>query len=77
MGKGWLYFKLKTVQLGYTFTKGIILRKLGITQLGVTLSGYNLLTFDKFGIMDPECNPNGSNTYPITKIYNLGLNITF
>lgn len=71
------YFKLKTVQLGYTFTKGIILRKLGITQLGVTLSGYNLLTFDKFGIMDPECNPNGSNTYPITKIYNLGLNITF
>ena len=37
----------------------------------------NLLTFDKFDIMDPECNPNNADSYPIIKIYNLGINLTF
>lgn len=71
------YLRLKTLQLGYTFTRGMLLKKLGISQLGITLSGYNLLTFDHFKIMDPESNPSWSSTYPVSKIYNLGLNITF
>jgi hypothetical protein len=27
--------------------------------------------------MDPECNPNNADSYPIIKIYNLGINLTF
>ena len=71
------YMKLKTVQIGYTFSNRPLLKKIGISQLGITCSGYNLLTFDKFKIMDPESSPNEKNTYPINKIYNIGLNIVF
>ena len=71
------YLKLKTVQIGYTFTGKPFLKKMGITQLGLTLSGSNLLTFDHFKLQDPESNPNQNNSYPINKIYSLGLNVTF
>ena len=54
------------------------LKKIGISQLGVQFTAYNLLTFDHFGIMDPESNPNQYNdTYPVVKIFNLGVNLTF
>lgn len=71
------YLKLKNVTIGYNFTDKKMLKKLGIQQLGIKLTGYNLLTFDKFDIMDPECNPNNADSYPIIKIYNLGINLTF
>lgn len=71
------YLKLKTLQLGYTFNNNPLLKKIGISQLGLTCSVYNLLTFDHFKIQDPESKPNDSNTYPITKTYSLGVNITF
>ena len=53
------------------------LKKLGISQLGIKFSGYNLLTFDNFKIMDPECTPGLTDSYPIIKIYNIGINVTF
>ena len=53
------------------------LKKIGISELAIKLSGYNLLTLDKFKIMDPECTPGLTDSYPINKIYNLGVNITF
>lgn len=71
------YLKLKTLQLGYTFSNNPVLKKIGISQLGLTCSAYNLLTFDHFKIQDPESKPNDNNTYPITKTYSLGVNITF
>ena len=71
------YLKLKTVQLGYTFSSNTVLKKIGISQLGLTCSAYNLLTFDHFKIQDPESKPGDNNTYPITKTYSLGVNITF
>lgn len=71
------YLKLKTVTLGYNFRNVAALKKIGISELAIKLSGYNLLTFDKFKIMDPECTPGLTDSYPINKIYNLGINITF
>lgn len=71
------FLKLKTIAVGYNFTGVPALKRIGISQLGIKLTGYNLLTFDKFGIMDPECRPNINDSYPITKIYSLGVNITF
>jgi len=71
------YIRLKNVSLGYSFSNKHILKQLGISKLGIQLTGYNLLTFDKFKLMDPESCPNSADTYPIIKIYNLGVNITF
>jgi hypothetical protein len=71
------YIRLKNISLGYSFSNKPLLKQLGISQLGIQLTGYNLLTFDKFNLMDPESNPNSQDTYPIVKIYNLGVNITF
>lgn len=71
------YLKLKNMTIGYNFTDKKLLKKLGIQQLGVQLTGYNLLTFDKFDIMDPEASPDNADSYPIIKIYNVGINLTF
>ncbi len=71
------YLKLKTLTIGYNFTNSPALKSMGISQLGLKLSGYNLLTFDHFSIMDPESRPSQYDTYPVCKIYSLGVNITF
>ena len=72
------YIKLKDVSVGYNFNDRPALKKLGISQLGVKLTGYNLLCFSPFDLMDPEFVIGWQNTkYPVTRIYNLGVNITF
>ena len=71
------YIKLKTLQIGYTFSDSPKLKRAGIESLGINLSGYNLLTFDYFKLQDPESKPNTSNTYPITRTVSFGVNITF
>lgn len=71
------YLKLKNMTIGYNFTDKKLLKKLGVQQLGIQFTGYNLLTFDKFDIMDPEARPDNADSYPIIKIYNVGINLTF
>lgn len=72
------YLKLKNLTFGYNFTGYDSLKKIGISQLGIKLTGYNLLTFDHFKIMDPESNPDYyADTYPVVKIINVGVNVTF
>lgn len=72
------YLKLKDLSIGYNFVGNSTLKKIGISQLGIKLTGYNLLTISKFDLMDPEFVVGWQNTkYPVTRIYNLGLNITF
>lgn len=72
------YLKLKNLTFGYNFTGNSSLKKLGISQLGLKFTAYNLLTFDHFKIMDPESNPNRyDDTYPVVKIFNFGVNLTF
>lgn len=72
------YLKLKNVTIGYNFRNKAALKKLGINQLGIKFTAYNPLCFDHFNIMDPESNPNHyGDTYPVVKIYNLGVNLSF
>lgn len=72
------YLKLKNITIGYNFTNNATLKKLGITQLGIKLTGYNLLSIDKLDFIDPEFVASWNDTkYPVTRMYNLGLNITF
>lgn len=72
------YLKLKNLTIGYEFTDRPALKKIGISKLGLKFTGYNLLTFDHLKFMDPESNPDWYNDrYPVVKIFNLGLNLTF
>lgn len=71
------YFKLKNLTIGYNVTNERILNAIGASKLAVQFTGYNLLTFDKLKFADPECNLSNANTYPITKIFSLGVNLTF
>lgn len=71
------YIKLKNLILGYDIRNPKILKAIGASKLSVQFTGYNLLTFDKLKIADPEANLSVANTYPITKIFSVGANITF
>lgn len=72
------YLKLKNMSIGYNFKSNKVFKMLGISQLGLKFTGYNLLTFDYIHVMDPESNPNWyDDTYPITRQFNFGVNITF
>lgn len=70
------YFRLKNVQVGYTLPKPA-LNKLHISNVRVYVSGENMFTLTKAKNLDPEF-PNGRATYyPQTKIFSLGLDVTF
>ncbi|MGV8090234.1 MAG: SusC/RagA family TonB-linked outer membrane protein [Mangrovibacterium sp.] len=71
------YLRLKSVELGYTFDQNA-LHKAGIQNVRLFVSGFNLLTWTKVKYMDPEQDPSQYNyLYPLTKNYNIGVNITF
>ena len=71
------YLRLKSVNVGYTFRNSAFLKKLGISSLGLTFSGYNLLTFSPMKYLDPESDPNRFGDYPLVKTYSFGLNLNF
>lgn len=71
------YLRLKSIELGYTIPEKL-LSKVGIKRARLYFSGYNLLTFTNIKYLDPE-HPSDSYgyLYPLTKTYNVGLNLTF
>jgi hypothetical protein len=69
------YLRLKSLELGYTIDP--LFSKTGI-QMRVFASGFNLFTWTKLKYIDPEKDPDTYNyLYPLMKIYNLGVNVTF
>jgi TonB-linked SusC/RagA family outer membrane protein len=74
------YFRIKTLQIGYTFSNTII-KKIGLQKARVYVSGNNLVTFTKYTGYDPEIG-GGSygidrGIYPQARSYMLGVNVTF
>lgn len=70
------YLRLKSIELGYTIPTAIS-KKVGMASVRVYMNGYNLLTFDKLKITDPESRTSDRPNYPLTKVFNLGLKIGF
>ena len=72
------YIRLKNIEIGYGFSGGVI-NRLGISRLRIFANGYNMLTFSKLKIkgMDPESQTSGGRQYPLIKIANAGINVTF
>ena len=78
------FLKLKNATIGYTLPK-TMMSKLGITKLRVYVSTQNLFTITKYKGLDPElgttdgsATQNGidNGTYPSSKFYTIGLNLT-
>ena len=77
------YLRLKTLQLGYTFSD-VKIKDAGVDSIRLYLSGANLLTFTDYDGLDPEVASNNalnigvdSGTYPLARITTVGLNINF
>ena len=70
------YLRLKNVEVSYRI-KFPFLDKIGVSQFRVFANGYNLFTFDKLKVTDPEMRTGGVPDYPQVRIVNLGLKLSF
>lgn len=79
------FLKLKNLTIGYTLPTAL-LSKIAITKLRVYFSTQNLFTITKYTGLDPEIGIQGGNptqngidngTYPSSRFYTMGLNVTF
>jgi TonB-linked SusC/RagA family outer membrane protein len=70
------YVRLKNLEIGYT-VENSFLKKAGIQNMRINFTGFNLFTYTRSELeyLDPEQDTN--RMYPITKNYNIGLNVTF
>lgn len=69
------FVRLKSAELGYTLPERLT-KKYYIEMLRIYVSGNNLLHWSSFKMWDPEMAGNGLG-YPIQRVLNLGINITF
>jgi TonB-linked SusC/RagA family outer membrane protein len=71
------YFRIKTLQLGYTLKKDWV-KKIGLQTLRVYLTGQNLITFTKYDGYDPDISGSiDQGFYPQARTYIVGLNVGF
>jgi hypothetical protein len=69
------FLRLKSVELGYSLPTAIT-RRMHLESCRFYLSGTNLLLFSKFDLWDVEMGGNGLG-YPLQRVYNIGLNLSF
>ena len=72
------YLRLKNLEVGYTLPKNLI-RFAGLQNVRFYAQGMNLLTFDSLDDVDvdPETNNGNGSWYPIQRIFNFGVDITY
>jgi TonB-linked SusC/RagA family outer membrane protein len=79
------FIRLKAITLGYALPKDVLSR-IGISKLRLYVQGTNLLTFTKYGGLDPEVSSQSNNqntvgydwaTVPQPKTIQIGANVTF
>lgn len=78
------YLRLKNLQIGYTLPSAIA-QKISASKIRFYLSSQNLFTVTNYSGLDPEIGSSGGptgngidvGTYPISKFYTVGLNVTF
>ena len=68
------YIKLKNLQIGYTLPQKWV-KTIRMNKIRVYASGENLLTITQFPGLDPEMG--ASVTYPLTRQFAIGAQITF
>jgi TonB-linked SusC/RagA family outer membrane protein len=68
------YIRLKNIEVGYNLPSKAV-NAIGIAALRVYANGLNVFTFSKEKLIDPELT--SGTAYPLQRIINLGLTITF
>jgi TonB-linked SusC/RagA family outer membrane protein len=78
------FLKLKNLTIGYTLPAELI-RKIAVTKVRIYVSTQNLFTITSYKGLDPEIGIQGGNatqngidtgTYPSSRFYTIGLNVT-
>ncbi|MFZ4261507.1 SusC/RagA family TonB-linked outer membrane protein [Sphingobacterium sp. HJSM2_6] len=71
------YIRLKNIELGYTFGAQF-LKNIKIQKVRIYANAFNLFTWDKAKIVDPEAPAwAGNDNYPQQRVINAGLNLDF
>jgi TonB-linked SusC/RagA family outer membrane protein len=74
------YFRIKTIQLGYTFPQGLI-KKISMQRARIYVTAENLITFTKYSGYDPEIGGGvfsiDRGVYPQSRSLLVGLSIGF
>ncbi len=70
------YIRLKNMEIGYSLPARVI-EKMRLSQFRIYVSGFNLLTFDRLKILDPEQTDTYNGDYPLVKVVNFGLKLGF
>lgn len=76
------FFRLKNIQLGYTLP-GNLSGKAGMSHVRFYVSGENIFTISDFSGLDPDVGGYATlqgvdwGHYPLPRIFNLGINLTF
>ncbi len=72
------YVRLKNIELGYSLPRHTI-RFAGLSNVRIYAQAQNLVTWDKLGDVDvdPEISDGSGDWYPILKVFNFGVDVTF
>lgn len=71
------YIRLKNIQFGYSLPSAVV-QRLGMQNLRLYVSAFNLLTYSPdVKDFDPESNSAQGTNYPLQKVINGGLTLTF
>lgn len=70
------YLKLKQLSIGYTFNESLV-SKIGLSNIRVYASGYNLLCFTKYPFYDPEISSDNLSRAQDNTVYPSGRQMTF
>ncbi|MCQ2154172.1 MAG: TonB-dependent receptor [Bacteroidales bacterium] len=70
------YLRVKAVRLGYDFSFPFM-KKIGLSQLQLALSAYNLFTFTPYVWGDPEALAGSSVSYPLQRTFTASLKVGF
>jgi len=64
------------VEIGYHLP-GRMAARMGVHDVRLYASGYNLLMWDKFKVVDPETRDSQGQYYPQQRVFNAGASVTF
>lgn len=70
------YLRAKNIQLGYTLPNHLT-KQVSMDRIRFYLNAENLFTVTKMEGVDPEAPVSNGNMYPLTKVFTLGVNVTF
>ncbi|CAL1520168.1 TonB-dependent receptor [Chitinophaga sp. MM2321] len=70
------FVRLKNAEIGYTLPQNIS-GKIGAQIIRIYVNGVNLFTWDKMHTADYDPEISNSFTYPVYRVFNSGINITF